>query len=141
MQANKALQGAAAQAALAKAAAKSVANVILADPGQQSNSAVVLSIAPLLGADTAVDRSHPRWLHVHVRPPVRGLLKLLKVQQKRAASLCIAEVVQASMRRLLKPYSIWHYVQHHYSAAKQAQISSVRASDVCAKASVQACTS
>ena len=80
MQANKALQGAAAQAALANAAATGAAHVILADPGQQPNTGVVLSIAPLLGADAAVDRSHPRWLHVHVRPPVRGLLKLLKVE-------------------------------------------------------------
>ena len=80
MQANKALQGAAAQAALANAAATGAAHVILADPGQQPNTGVVLSIAPLLGADAAVDRSHPRWLHIHVRPPVRGLLKLLKVE-------------------------------------------------------------
>jgi len=73
------LQGAAAQAALATAAATTVASVVLADPGQQSNTGVVLSLAPLLGANPEVDRLHPRWLHVHVRPHVRGLLKLLKV--------------------------------------------------------------
>ena len=73
------MQGAAAQAALATAAATTVASVVLADPGQQSNTGVVLSLAPLLGANPEVDRSHPRWLHVHVRPHVRGLLKLLKV--------------------------------------------------------------
>jgi len=79
LQADRALQGAAAQAALATAAATTVASVVLADPGQQSNTGVVLSLAPLLGANPKVDRSHPRWLHVHVRPHVRGLLKLLKV--------------------------------------------------------------
>ena len=73
------MQGAAAQAALATAAATTVASVVLADPGQQSNTGVVLSLAPLLGANPEVDRLHPRWLHVHVRPHVRGLLKLLKV--------------------------------------------------------------
>ena len=79
VQADRALQGAAGQAALARAAATSVASILLADPGQQPNSGVVLSLAPLLGADVEADRSHPRWLHVHVRPPVRSLLKLLKV--------------------------------------------------------------
>ncbi|DBA96507.1 hypothetical protein WJX77_007106 [Trebouxia sp. C0004] len=77
-QADRALQGAAAQAALATAAATTVASVVLADPGQHSNAGTVLSLAPLLGANPEVDRSHPRWLHVHVRPHVRGLLKLLK---------------------------------------------------------------
>ncbi len=80
MQVDSALQGAAAQAALARAAVMTVASVVLADPGQQPNSAVVLSPAPLLGASPQVDGSHPRWLHVHVRPPVRGLLKLLRVR-------------------------------------------------------------
>ena len=28
--------------------------------------------------DPAVDEAHPRWLHIHVRPPVPGLLKVLK---------------------------------------------------------------
>ena len=31
-----------------------------------------------MGADPAVDDSHARWLHIHVRPPVPGLLKVLK---------------------------------------------------------------
>lgn len=78
-QASRALQGAAAQAALARAAATTMASVVLADPGQQPNSGLVLSLAPLMGAAAQVDSSHPKWLHVHVRPPVRGLLKLLKV--------------------------------------------------------------
>ncbi len=37
---------------------------------------IVLSVAPLMGADPAIDASHKRWLHIHVRPPVRGLLKV-----------------------------------------------------------------
>jgi hypothetical protein len=37
---------------------------------------IVLSVAPLMGADPVIDPSHKRWLHVHVRPPVRGLLKV-----------------------------------------------------------------
>lgn len=78
-QGNQALQGAAAQAALATAAASSMASVVLADPGQRHKSGLVLSLAPLMGAAAQVDSSHPKWLHVHVRPPVRGLLKLLKV--------------------------------------------------------------
>jgi hypothetical protein len=39
-------------------------------------SGIVLSVAPLMGADPVIDPSHKRWLHVHVRPPVRGLLKV-----------------------------------------------------------------
>jgi hypothetical protein len=39
----------------------------------------VVSVAPLLGSQAAVDVQHKRWLHIHVRPPVRGLLKTLKV--------------------------------------------------------------
>lgn len=37
---------------------------------------IVLSVAPLMGADPVIDPSHKRWLHIHVRPPVRGLLKV-----------------------------------------------------------------
>jgi hypothetical protein len=39
-----------------------------------------LSVAPLLGAAAAVDVAHPRWLHVHVRPPARGLIKTVRVR-------------------------------------------------------------
>lgn len=59
-----------------------MASVVLADPGPTPLSGLVLSLAPLMGADAEVDRSHPKWLHVHVRPPVRGLLKLLKVRMQ-----------------------------------------------------------
>ena len=36
-------------------------------------------MAPLMGAEAAVDPGHRKWLHVHVRPPLRGLLKVLRV--------------------------------------------------------------
>eukprot|EP00192_Tetraselmis_astigmatica_P009267 CAMPEP_0117665702 /NCGR_PEP_ID=MMETSP0804-20121206/9962_1 /TAXON_ID=1074897 /ORGANISM="Tetraselmis astigmatica, Strain CCMP880" /LENGTH=845 /DNA_ID=CAMNT_0005473155 /DNA_START=342 /DNA_END=2879 /DNA_ORIENTATION=+ len=56
--------------------------VLLADPAStRFNAGTVLSTAPLLGADPAVDGSHPHWLHLHVRPPVRGLVKALKLGQ------------------------------------------------------------
>ncbi len=38
----------------------------------------VLSVAPLMGANPVIDPAHRRWLHIHVRPPVRGLLKVLR---------------------------------------------------------------
>lgn len=50
--------------------------------GYGERAGVVVSVAPLMGADPDIDKSHDRWLHVHVRPPVRGLLKLLQVRQK-----------------------------------------------------------
>lgn len=40
---------------------------------------VVLSVAPLIGADPCVDASHKRWLHIHVRPHARGMLKTIRV--------------------------------------------------------------
>ena len=91
---SKTLQGAAAQAALARAAAMTMASVVLADPGQQPNSGMVLSLAPLMAANAEVDRSHPKWLHVHVRPPVRGLLKLLKVTMAVTPRLIIKHRLQ-----------------------------------------------
>ena len=89
LQSNNALQGAAAQQALAQAAANCAATVLLADPGEQAETGLVLSLAPLLGADPQLERAHPRWLHIHVRPPVRGLLKVLKVKRfARCELLC-----------------------------------------------------
>jgi len=35
----------------------------------------VLSVAPLMGCEPDADPVHAQWLHVHVRPPVRALLK------------------------------------------------------------------
>ncbi len=56
---------------------------ILAAPWQHSDmvptaAGFVLSHAPLMGADPALDDSHAKWLHIHVRPPVPGLLRVIK---------------------------------------------------------------
>ena len=40
---------------------------------------LVVAVAPLMGSAPHIDKAHGRWLHVHVRPPVRGLLKVVKV--------------------------------------------------------------
>lgn len=47
---------------------------------QRWNAGIVLSVAPLMGADPTIDPSHKRWLHIHVRPPVRGLLKVILIR-------------------------------------------------------------
>ena len=39
----------------------------------------VLSVAPLIGAEASTDPDHKRWLHVHVRPNARGMLKTVRV--------------------------------------------------------------
>ncbi|KAG2445623.1 hypothetical protein HXX76_000233 [Chlamydomonas incerta] len=53
--------------------------VVLADPAPtRLNAGIALSVAPLLGCDPKVDGNVPKWLHVHVRPSVRGLLRLLR---------------------------------------------------------------
>lgn len=52
---------------------------VLAEPARDKlNVGVVLSVAPLLGADPTPDKVVSKWLHVHVRPSVRGLLRLIK---------------------------------------------------------------
>ncbi|KAG1667454.1 hypothetical protein FOA52_012209 [Chlamydomonas sp. UWO 241] len=54
----------------------SSAAVIVAHPSQTRLSAgIVAAVAPLLGADTRPDVKVARWLHVHVRPSVRVLLR------------------------------------------------------------------
>ena len=50
-----------------------------------AGGSVVLSVAPLLGAHAHVDARRAKWLHVHVRPHARGLLKCVRV------SMCIAQ--------------------------------------------------
>ncbi len=55
-------------------------SVVLAEAGPRPGGGKVLSVAPLLGAAASVDSGHPRWLHVHVRPPARGLLKTVRVR-------------------------------------------------------------
>ncbi|GLC45077.1 hypothetical protein PLESTB_001465900 [Pleodorina starrii] len=53
--------------------------VVLAEPAPtRLNAGHVLSVSPLLGSDPSVDRNVAKWLHVHVRPSVRGLLRLLR---------------------------------------------------------------
>ncbi|GLI58746.1 hypothetical protein VaNZ11_000502 [Volvox africanus] len=53
--------------------------VVLADPAPtRLNAGVVLSVSPLLGCDPSVNKNVAKWLHVHVRPSVRGLLRLLR---------------------------------------------------------------
>ena len=41
-------------------------------------SGIVASLAPLMGASPAVDKNVTKWLHVHVRPSIRGLLRVLR---------------------------------------------------------------
>ena len=41
-------------------------------------SGVIASLAPLTGAVPTVDKNVSKWLHVHVRPSVRGLLRVLR---------------------------------------------------------------
>lgn len=43
------------------------------------SAGTVLSVAPLIGAMPCVDASHKKWLHVHVRPHARGMLKTIRV--------------------------------------------------------------
>jgi hypothetical protein len=75
--------GAAAAAAAANHASllRSLPVAVLADPSpSRPQAGVVLSVAPLLGARPYADGVVPKWLHVHVRPSVRGLLRILKVR-------------------------------------------------------------
>lgn len=44
------------------------------------DAGMVVAVAPLMGSAPHIDKAHGRWLHVHVRPPVRGLLKVVKVR-------------------------------------------------------------
>ena len=52
--------------------------VLLADAGSRPDTGLVLSTAPLMGASAAIDPGHPKWLHIAVRPPLRGLLKVVQ---------------------------------------------------------------
>jgi hypothetical protein len=59
---------------------RSLPVAVLADPApSRPQSGVVLSVAPLLGARPYTDPQVGKWLHVHVRPSVRGLLRIIKV--------------------------------------------------------------
>lgn len=59
---------------------RSLPVAVLADPSpSRPQAGVVLSVAPLLGARPYTDPQVGKWLHVHVRPSVRGLLRIIKV--------------------------------------------------------------
>eukprot|EP00884_Botryococcus_braunii_P017497 jgi/Botrbrau1/4430/Bobra.0348s0019.1 len=55
-----------------------VPSVVLAAPHALQPPGAVISVAPLMGSQAAIDRQHKRWLHIDVRPPVRGLIKTLR---------------------------------------------------------------
>lgn len=75
--------GSAAAAAASQASLlRSLPVGVLADPSpSRPQAGVVLSVAPLLGAHPYADPQVGKWLHVHVRPSVRGLLRIIKVRQ------------------------------------------------------------
>lgn len=69
---------------------------VLADPvPSKPNTGVVLSVAPLLGADPSQDKNVAKWLHVHVRPSVRGLLRVVKVQLANDSLECSCSLLSA----------------------------------------------
>lgn len=39
---------------------------------------IVAAASPLMGAEATVDKKVSKWVHVHVRPSVRGLLRVLR---------------------------------------------------------------
>lgn len=45
----------------------------------------MLSVAPLVGTEAYTDATHTRWLHIHVRPNTRGMLKAVKVHTTSSA--------------------------------------------------------
>ncbi|KAK9868863.1 hypothetical protein WJX84_001280 [Apatococcus fuscideae] len=61
-----------------EAAATSMPCIVLAEPSPIPGTGMVVAVAPLMGSAPHIDKAHGRWLHVHVRPPVRGLLKVVK---------------------------------------------------------------
>ena len=69
----------------------------------------VLSVAPLMGCEPDADPVHSQWLHVHVRPPVRALLKARSVQAEGIGMPCRgcpAELCDNSMGRF-RGYSVF----------------------------------
>ncbi|GBF91765.1 hypothetical protein Rsub_04069 [Raphidocelis subcapitata] len=71
-----------------RALLRSLPVTVVADPSPtKPGTGVVLSVAPLLGADPAIDRNVGKWLHVHVRPSVRGLLRVLKAAASKKGGL------------------------------------------------------
>lgn len=75
-------------AAAEHALLRSLPVTVVADPSPTKPGAgVVLSVAPLLGANPSMDKNVGKWLHVHVRPSVRGLLRVLKVASSKKGGL------------------------------------------------------
>lgn len=69
------------------AGAGSLPAAVLADPGKAAGAdnattnaarATVLSVAPLVSTEASPDANVPRWLHVHVRPSLRGLMRVVR---------------------------------------------------------------
>ena len=57
----------------------SSAAIVLAEPAPtRLHAGVVISTAPLMGGEPFMDPNMGRWLHVHVRPSVRGLMRQLR---------------------------------------------------------------
>jgi hypothetical protein len=78
---NAADHDASAAAASQASLLRSLPLAVLADPSpSRPQAGIVLSVAPLLGAHPYTDQGVPKWLHVHVRPSVRGLLRVIKVR-------------------------------------------------------------
>lgn len=49
--------------------------IILAEPSALSmGMGTIISTAPVAGSDPIIDKGHPSWLHVRVRPPLNSLL-------------------------------------------------------------------
>ncbi|KAF8073073.1 ema [Scenedesmus sp. PABB004] len=64
---------------------------VLADPSpSRAQAGIVLSVAPLLGARPYADAAVPKWLHVHVRPSVRGLTRVIKTAAAKKGGLLAA---------------------------------------------------
>lgn len=53
--------------------------IVLAEPAPtRLHAGIVVATAPLMGSQPFQDPNVNRWLHVHVRPSVRGLLRLVR---------------------------------------------------------------
>ena len=101
---------AAAQAALLRC----LPVAVLADPSpSKPNAGVVLSVAPLLGADPVPDAKVSKWLHVHVRPSVRGLLRVLRSASHKKGGFL------AAMRQLADGHWVLAFPDGEKAAAAQ----------------------
>ncbi|KAI8470983.1 MAG: hypothetical protein J3K34DRAFT_520884 [Monoraphidium minutum] len=95
-----------------RALLRSLPVTVVADPSPtKPNAGVVLSVAPLLGADPTQDANVPKWLHVHVRPSVRGLLRVLKAASAKKGGLL------NSMRQLADGHWVLAFAEPDKSAA------------------------